>query len=876
MHDFFFRALLRLLPAEFRGDYGREMETAFRDERRDAARPAAVAGLWVSAIADILKTAPSEHLDILERDVRFAFRTAAARPAHTLTSVLTLALGLGASVVMFAVVDAVMLSPLPYLQPEELVMIQEASKGDEGSNVGYLTFVDLKDRARQVESMAAISLSYATLTGDHRDAERVSAMRASSSYFHMIGVPPSLGRAFTDAEDQPGTARRVTILTDSLWRRRFDADPSILGKPININGNPFVVVGVMPQAFEDLVGQQMYEGAEMWVPLGYDPAASFACRTCRHLRVMARLARSATPLSAQQEMSGIIKGLGVEHSREYNEPSIRVVRLDEMFVGPVRTTLSVLSIGVFVLLLVACGTVANLLLLRANERTREIAIRAALGVSPGRMARQLITESLLLSFAGGMVGLLPALVAVRLLAANGPMQLPRLAHVAVDGRAGAVAVGLMVFSGVLFGLAPMRQLLGQNLAADIHGGGRATPGSWRLRAALVGANVAMAAVLLVGSGLLVKSLVGLLAVRPGFDPGHVLTLRVSLSGPEYQDDDNARAIAKAVGFYDTVLGRVRSLPGVVAAGGVTTLPLGGGVDGFGVHIALRPLANPETAPSADRFVVTPGYFNTLAIRIRRGRLLRDTDAQTAARVVVVNDKLARDLFPNEDPLGQQIMLGPPNAAPRTIVGIVGDIAHHGLDKAPGFQVYVPQSQWAWAETTLTLVVRSSGDPLALGMPIRRILRDIDPRQPVTAVRSYEEIVGASTGTRRLAASLLSFFAFSAFTLAIVGIYGALSVLVGQRQREIGVRLVLGARAAEIRRMVVAEGLQPVLLGLAGGFLISAMAVAAMDSLLFGVKALDPSTFTGVFGLLSVAAMFACAIPAWRAARIDPATTLRAE
>ena len=876
MQDIFFRALMRLLPAEFRGDYGKEMETAFRDVRRDVGRPRALLGLWIAAVIDIAKTAPVEHWDILKRDVRFALRTAMARPAHALTSAFTLGLGLGASVVMFAVVDTVLLAPLPYRDPDRLVMVRETAKGGDGSNLGYLTFVDLKQRTRSVETMAAISQGSATLTGDNRDAERVSVMRASATYFDLIGVQPAIGRAFTEAEDRPGTARRVTILADSLWRRRYDANPAILGKPIDIGGNPFVVVGVMPRSFNDIVGQRLYEGAEMWTPLGYDPAASFACRTCRHLRVLARVSPGLSPAVAQKELDGLLKSVGREHPKEYNDPGISLIRLDEMFLGPVRPVLSVLSVGVFALLLVACFTVANLLLLRANERTREIAVRTALGVSPGRMARQLVTEALLLALAGGLAGLAPAWAVVRWLATHGPDQLPRLSSVALDSRSILVAFALIVISGVLFGLAPMRQLIASDVAADIHGGNRTTATSWRFRSFLVGANVAMAAVLLVGSGLLVRSLVGLLAVNPGFDPRGVLTMKLTLSGPEYQDDDNARAIAKTVAFYDEALARVRALPGVESAGGVSTLPLGGGVDGYGLHIASRPVENPESAPSADRFVVTPDFFETLSIPLRSGRLLTDTDAQTAPAVVVVGETLARDLFPRGDALGQQIMLGPPTGTPRTIVGVVGDLAHEGLDKTPRYQVHVPQAQWARAENSLTLLVRTSLDEKTIDAPVRRVLRDIDPRQPVTAVRPYSDIVAASTGARRLAAWLLSAFAASAFVLAVVGLYGAVSVLVGQRQREIGVRLVLGARVEEIRRMVLARGMVPVALGLLGGLLIAVAGVATLDSLLYGVRALDPATFAVAFASLSFAAAIACAIPAWRASRTDPATILRAE
>lgn len=876
LHDSLFRSLLRLLPGEFRGDYGREMEAAFRDERREARGPGALLGLWAAAIVDVLKTAPSQHWDIFQRDARFAWRTAVARKAHTLTAAFTLALGLGASVVMFAVVDAVMLSPLPYRDSADLVMVQETTKGGEGSSLGYLTFSDLKSRSRSFESVAAISQSLPTLSGDNRDAERVSAMRASADYFKMIGVQPALGRAFTEAEDQPGAARRVVILTDGLWRRRFDADPAVLGKPIQLSGTPFVVVGVMPPGFADLVGERMYTGAEMWVPLGYEPTASYACRTCRHLRVIGRLAPGVTAATAQREMNALIAGLATEYPDEYYEPGAHVTPLVDVLLGPVRTTLSVLSLGVFALLLVACFTVANLLILRANDRAREIAVRSALGVSPGRMARQLITESVLLALAGGVAGLLPAFATVRLLATSGPSQLPRLHQIALDERSILFAFGLIVSSAVLFGLAPMRQLLRRDLAAEIHGGTRATEGASRLRSALVATNVAMAAVLLIGSGLLVRSLLGLLAVNPGFDPARVLTLQVSLAGPEFQVDDSAQAIVATVSFYDRALAAIRALPGVTAAAGVTSLPLGGNLDSYGLHIESRPLANPEAAPEADRFVVTPGFFEALSIPLVRGRVLNETDAQTAPKVVVVNERVARELFPGEEAIGHRLMLGPANAEPRTIVGVVRDVAHGGLDRAPDYQVYVPQSQWAWAETGLTLAVRSAGDPRSLAPPIRRLLSELDGRQPLTAFALYEEIVAASMGARRLAAWLLSAFALAAFVLAVLSLYGAVSVLVGQKQREIGVRLVLGARTAQIRAMVLARGMRPVLAGLALGFLVATFAVAALDSLLYGVQPLDPATFAAVFAALLFAALAACAIPAWRASSIDPMTTLRAE
>jgi putative ABC transport system permease protein len=876
MSDRIFRSFMKLLPAEFRGDYGREMEAAFRDERREASSFGALASLWIQAILDVLRTAPSEHWDILKRDSWFAIRSALARPAHTLTAVITLALGLGASLVMFAVVDGVLLAPLPYRDPAGIVSVQETSKGGAGSNLGYLTMVDIEQRARSLTAIAGVTQGFPTLSGEGKDAERVGAMRASRGYFDIIGVRPAMGRVFTEAEDQPGVARRVTILSDGLWRRRFDADPKIVGRQIELSGVPYVVVGVMPQGFTDLYGRMRFNGGELWTPLGYDPADSFACRTCRHVQVVGRLAPGASVESATRELNGLMAALSREHPGDYADPGTHLVPMRDLLLGPVRDILSVLSFAVLVLLLVACFTVANLLLLRASDRAREIAVRSALGVSPGRMARQLITESLLLAFAGGLAGLFPAIAVIRWLAIAGPAQLPRLDHISLDGRALFAGLGLVIGSGVLFGLAPMRQWLSRDLAVNLHGAGRTTSGSWRLRAALVTANVALAAVLLVGSGLLSRSLMGLLAVSPGIDPTNALTFQVTLAGPAYVDPDRAKAIAKVGSYYDRLLERVRAVPGVTAAGGVTTLPLGGEVDGYGLHLASRPLDNPSSAPSADRFAVTPGYFAATGTELRRGRLLDARDSQSAPKVAVVNETLVRRMFPNADPIGQELMLGPADADRRAIVGIVEDVTHQGLDSVPGMQVYVPQSQWAWAEDTLSIVVRGSRSPSGLVEPIRKVMREIDSKRPMSAVRNYEDIVAASTGTRRLTVALLVFFAAAALALAIVGLYGAVGVLVGQQQREIGVRLVLGARVEEIRLMVLSRGLRPVALGLAGGLATAAFVASVLESMLFGITALDPATFMAAFGVLGFTALAACAIPAWRASRTDPATTLRAE
>ncbi len=877
MHERLFRALLRLLPAEFRSGYGADMEAAFRDERRARGGGGLVA-LWLATLLDMLRLAPAEQWDVFQRDARVGLRALRARPVVSLLAVATLGLGIGLNVAMFAVLDAVLLAPLPYADAGRLVVVQEGGAGSLPGNLGYATFVDLRDRVQAFSSLAAATQSYATLAGDGRDAERASAMRVSASYFDLIGVRPALGRAFGASEDRPGEARRVAVLSDRLWRRRFGGDPGVIGRLIDVSGAPVTVLGVMPAGFEDLVARRLFDDAELWTPLGYDPSASFACRTCRHLRAFGRLRPGLSEDQAQRDVAAALTQLAREHPADYDAPSARVTTLDDFFLGPVRPALAALSAGVALLLLAACANVANLLLLRASERGHELAVRTALGVTRGRLARQLLTESALLAAAGGVAGLLPAWALLEAIAATGPAQLPRLASVALDGRAVAAAAGFSALSCMIFGLVPLRHLASQDLGKRLHGASRHTPESraWTLRASLVASNVAMAVVLLVGAGLLLRSVTGLLAVPTGFDSARVLTLRVDVSGPRYADDEPAVEIGRVSRFYEGVLGELRRLPGVVGASGVSTLPLGGGHDSMTLHRADRPAARPEEDPEADRFAVLPGFFETLRIPVLRGRGFDAGDAQAAPRVAVLNAGAAADLFPGEDPVGREIRLGPPDAEARRIVGVVADTRHRGLDSASGYQVYVPAAQWAWAESTMTLLVRTSGAPGAMAPAVRTVLRETDPAQPVTRVRPYGEIVGASLGLRSFATSLLGAFAASALLLALGGLYGALGVLVRQRRREIGIRMALGAASREIRRMVLRQAFGPVAAGLACGLLAAGAAGRLLSSLLYGVPPHDPATFAAVSALLAASAAGAALVPAWRATRTDAAITLRAE
>jgi putative ABC transport system permease protein len=877
LHDRAFRALLRLLPAEFRSAHARDMEATFRADRRDHGGGPALWRLWAATTIDLLRTAPAAHLDLLGRDLRLASRGLRRRPLHALAAIASLALGLGASVAVFAVVDAVLLSPLPWSEPERLVEVREQSAGGESSRLGHATVEDLRRRSRAFTRLVAASQSSATLAGDaKREAMRVGVMRVSAGYFEMLGAAPFVGRTFDAADDRPGAARRVVVLGHRLWRERFDGDPAVVGRALDLGNGTYTVIGVMGPRNRDLLAERVFGDAQMWTPLGYDPAASYACRTCRHLAVYGQLAPGLDPEAAQRDASAVLAALAREHPTQYNEPRAAVWPLAEQFFGPVRPVLLALVAGALLLLLVACGSVGNLLLLRAGERAHEIAVRAALGVTRGQLARQLVTEALLLSALAGVVGLGLAQLAVRAVVAAA--DLPRLDAAGLDARAVVAALGLVFATGLLFGLVPLRQLWRRDVAAALAGAGRRSDDrvAWRTRAGLVAANVGLATALLVGAGLLVRSLGALLAVAPGFEPAGLTTAQVVLSGPAYQADDNADEIALASGFYERALERLRAWPGVTAAAAVTTLPLGGGLDAYGLHVTGIVHDNPEEAPSADRFVVTPGFFETMRIPVLRGRALDRRDGLGAPPVAVVNRRIATELLAGRDPLGLELRLGPADAQARTIVGVVGDVQHGGLDEAPGYQVYVPQAQWVWAEGGLSLVVRTSGEAGDAGDAIRSVVRELDPRQPVSALRPYPDLVAERLGPRRLAAGLLLAFAATALLLAMVGLYGALGVMVERRSRELSLRVALGARGGQIAALVLGQGLRPVFSGLCAGLAIAAVGSGVLQALLFGLAPTDPLTFAGAAGLLLACALPCCLMSARRALQLDPTNALRSE
>ena len=871
-HDRFFRLLTRLFPREFRDDYAGEMTRTFDVERRHAGGGWSLGRLWLATLADIVRTAPAEHLDILTRDLRYAARMLARRPGLTLAAVLTLALGIGANTAIFSVVQGVLFAPLPYPDAGRLVIVGEAGRERSGITTGYWSYDALRDGNGTLEDLAAFGSWSATLTGDGKDAERIEGARVSWNFLRTLGLAPVGGRDFAAADDHL-ERRRVVILSDTLFQRRYGGDPAIIGAPVVINQATYQVVGVMPPELNELVSGTSFPDTEIWTPLGYAPELPFACRTCRHIQMVGRLRADVTLAQAEADLSRVFAALGQQYPTDYDQPRAVVTPVAEHILGPARRPLYVLWGAVGLLLLMACVNTASLLLIRASEREEEIAIRRALGVSPGRMMRQLFTEAFVLAGLGGLAGVVLAWWATAAIVAQAPAAIPRLAEITVDVRVLLYALGISVVTGVVFGMAPARLLLarrgGQELASR-----RTTEGvvAWRLRATLVAANVAMAVLLLVGSGLFVRSFTQLLAVDAGFVPSGLLTLSIDLSGEAYADN------AGVSRFHEDLSGRIAALPGVTAVTASTMLPLGGGRDGAGITIDGRPNANPAENPSATRFTVRPDYFRTMGIPLRRGRLFTAADGEGAPPVAIIGERMARELWPDEDPLGRRIRIaGGPGNPMRTIVGIVGDVKHEGLHMPVALQTYLPHAQMHYPEPALSVVVRVAPglDPTSVAPAIRALVRGMDSRQPVADVQSYDQLVSASVATRRFTFVLLALFAAAAAALAVIGLYGAVAYVVNQRQREIGIRVALGAGRREIRTLVLRLGMTPAVIGMAAGALASLAGARLVRSMLYGVSATDALTYGAVLGLVTLATLLACWLPARHAARVDPAVTLKA-
>ncbi len=804
------------------------------------------------------------------QDLRYGVRTLARTPGLTLVALLTLTLGIGATTAIFSIVHTVLLRPLPYSAPERLVAFGDRDAGGGPSNIGFATFDDLRKGSRTFESMAAVRSWQPTLVAGG-EAERLSAMRVSANYFQMLGVQPTLGSSFTSDQDRP-EQWRVVLLSDKLWRRRFGADPSVVGRSITMNDLTFHVIGVMPASFEPIVSSRYYQPAELWAPLGYDTTLTYACRSCQHLRAFGKIAPGSSEKEARTELALMRNQLATTYPGDYGPEEMSLVRLDDAVAGPVRPALYVLLAAVVAVLLIACANVANLLLARATVRSREMALRSALGASRSRLVRQLLTEAMALSALGGGLGVALAAMSLDWLARIAPVSLPRMDRVEMDGTVLGFALLLATTTGLIFGLAPALRSSRANLQSALGSDSRTTAGgsSSTARRLLVVADLALALVLLAGSGLMLKSVGRLLHVDPGFKTERLLTLQLSLVGAAYRED------AAVLSFIERAVERVRALPGVDGVAMAGQIPLGGNQDSWGFHIEGRIPANPAEDPSVERYSVTSDYFRVLGIPLRKGRLIADEDRADGLPVIVLGESTARALWPGEDPIGRRVRIGSAETGPwRTVVGIVGDVRHADLAAAPTLQMYLPQSQVT--DSYLVLTVRTAAaQPGALPAQVRSIIHDMDPAVPIYSVATMDALVGKAVAERRFVLQLLGGFASIALLLAAIGLYGVVSYTVSQRTREVGVRVALGARRLDILRLVLGSGAATVAAGLGAGVVAAALTTRFLDALLFDVQAGDPWTLGGAVVILTIVALCAHLLPARRALRVDPVIALRQE
>jgi putative ABC transport system permease protein len=804
------------------------------------------------------------------QDVRFGVRMLLKKPFFTAIAVLALALGAGANTAIFSVVNGVLLRPLPYKDPDKLVRLGEWSKQVPGMSISYPNFKDWRERNHVFDGLAATQFDSYNLTGGD-EPERLQGRNVSYNFFDVLGVVPAVGRSFRADEDRAG-APHVAVISHGLWQRRFGGDRKIIDKAVALNGESYTVVGVLPQDYR--FGTQ----TDVFVPIGLNEDGDNMRPRDNHpgIYAVARLKDGVTFNQAQEEMKSIAAQLGEEYPKENKGNSVTLTPLSEYFVGDIRTSLLILLAAVGFVLLIACANVANLLLARAASRSREIAVRKAMGASRSRIVRQLLTESIMLAVVGGTVGLLLAMWGVDVLRRASLDLLPSTAEIGLDRTVLFFTFGVSILTGVLFGLAPALQASKPDLSESLKEGGRsgAEGGARNLvRSALVVAEVALSIMLLVGSGLLVRSFMTLRETDAGFREEKLLTLQLSYRVGKEEG-------AKAVNFFRAVEEKVRALPGVQSAAVSNGVPLLGSSE-TSFLIKGRP---PTERAMTVSFLTTSGHLDALGIRLLRGRFIDEHDTLGSQPVTVIDEEFARLYFPGEDPVGQYLAGDPENNIPDwLIVGVVGHVKNYGLD-SPGpvqAQMYraraqVPEKFQPLIATRVTLLVRAFQEPEALTNAVRHAVQEVDPNQPVYNVQTMEQVVSDSIASQRLSMTLLMIFAAVAVMLAAVGIYGVMSYAVAQRTHEIGVRMALGAQGGDVLRMVVRQGMMLVLLGVGAGLVLAFALTRLMSSMLYGVSATDPLTFAGVPLLLVAVALVACLVPARRATKVDPMEALRYE
>ncbi|MEE8584834.1 MAG: ADOP family duplicated permease [Acidobacteriota bacterium] len=804
------------------------------------------------------------------QDFRYGLRWLTRNPAFTAVAVLALALGIGGNSAIFSLVCGVVLNPLNFEDPEELVMVWETvpAQGNSEANAAYPNLQDWMAPGTPFEAAAVLrSLSY-TLMQEGR-AERIQGARASADFFRVLGVEAFLGRTFQPQEDLPGSPD-LAVVSHGFWKNRLGGDPKALGKPLNLDGASFELIGVLPPDFSFPI---VVSAAQIWTGVGQDGDFS-AERGMHAYKAVARLRPEAPLPQAQHSMDAVAQRLAELYPEAQAGRGIRLVPLHQQVTGNIRPALLVLLAVVGCVLLIACANVANLLLARGASRRRELAVRTALGAGRGRLVRQLVSESLLLAGGGGALGLLMAWAASQHLLSFIPVQIPRLQDVSVNIPVVVFTLAISLLTGVLFGIAPAWQASRLNLQDSLADGGRgaSTAEGTRLRRGLVMAEVALALVLLIGAGLLVRSFANLIQVEPGYNPDGVLTFSMSMPL-----SDERGFSAERADFYARILERVRALPGVLSAGAAIYLPLRGNIQTEVRKPGQQP--NPGEELVLQYNSVTPGYFETLGIPVQRGRTFRETDRLGSAGVAVINQTMARLHFPDSDPLGQSIEIdidleqpGAPSAF--EVVGIVGDVRTQGLEAEVQPQAYLSYRQHTWPFAYFAL--RTQGDPLLLAGPIREQVAQIDATQPVNRIGTMSQHLSSSVSQRRFAMLALAGFSLLALLLASVGIYGVIAYWVGRRTREIGLRIALGAGRRDVIQLVLRTGLGPVLAGLGVGVAASLLLTRWLSGLLFELSPVDPLTYLAVSSLLMLVAALACYLPARRATRIDPLTALRCE
>ncbi len=870
----FYRALLRVLPFDFRGDFGPEMETVFQEQHQEAGRRGGIAGvlrLWWETIVGIFKTAPGEHVAMFAQDASFALRMMRKNPGFTLAAVLTLGLGIGANSAIFSVVNAVLLKPLPYAHGDRLVTLQQQAPraGMLGQPFSVAETNDYRAQSHSLDGLVEYHNMNFILLG-RGEPERVETGVVSWNYFDIFGLKPLFGRSFRPDDEQPG-APAVLMLSYEYWIRSFGGDPTVVNKTFTMNDKLHTVIGILPPV------PQYPDENDVYMPTTACPFRSrpafIANRQSRMMRVFGRMKPGITVSQARADLNGVASNLQKAYPNVYLptlDYSIRTSALEEELTHNARPTMLVLLGAAGFVLLIACANVANLNLARMVRRERELAVRAALGAGRVRMFRQLLTESFLLALIGGGLGLLVSWGGLNLLISFAARFTPRAREIYMDGTVLLFTLAVAVLTSVLSGTAPA--LAARDTVVDglKEGGVQSTigVGRRRLRSLLIVAQVAVSFLLLIGAGLMLRSFQKLQHVDPGFQPENVLTMQIGLDFTKYNTGDKQRA------FFESFLDKIQTQSGVKSAAASMMIPLNGTMRMTGdFQLEGQTPVPGQKLPVADFRVVSESYFDTLHIPVLQGRRFTRADRPGVPDVAVVNRTAARHFWGMQDPVGKRFSAD--NGQTWTqIVGVVGDIKQYGLDKDAADEIYVSMAQNPLMDAVL--VVKTEAEPMSVARGIIELLYAVDPNQPAARVQSLEQVRAESVAAPRLTANLLSLFALLALTIAATGIGGVMALAVGQRRHEIGVRMAIGARPGEILRMVLGQGMALALFGVALGLAGALALTRLLQRLLFEVGPTDPLTFVGVAVVLGVATLVACYVPARRAARVDPIVALRVE